>query len=370
MLPREKRDIGSFARSTHAQPRGGSASFHLDAAPGKTVTATARKEGTYCTLYVQDSEWGQGKMNDATMAECQAFFDTSLPTMRQIFGQEQPIGVNGDSRFTILFNAHASQFSFVDMFSTGDFATSNGRKILYVSSKCTVRELKTVMIHELEHAIHQYQKYSQAGRAEEPWLTETLAITASELLGVPDSWIDTFLSKPYDSLTTFSGSTGDYAACCMFGRYLVRQYPGGICHKIVNNPSTGIDAVTTALRGSGYYDSFYEAFQKWTAANYLNIYQGKDRSMGYPASTYQYSGGAVTLSAVNLEDNPLRTLLKRTISSYPVPETDNDYPCPGNLEPWSATYFEFTGGNGSDLTFTITKTGNDGGALKGFYVVK
>jgi hypothetical protein len=72
----------------------------------------------------------------------------------------------------------------------------------------------------------------------------------------------------------------------------------------------------------------------------MNCFQGSSTSLGYPAATYHYSGGSAALAAINLEDNVLRSLLKRTVASYPFSETENVYPCQGTMGPWSALYFE------------------------------
>lgn len=343
--------------------------------------ATCHKIGAHCCVYVQDSEWGKGAMTQSSVEEFQRWFDEIYPRMHAAFGEEQPIGVNGDTKVTVFFNSNISQVVY-DMFPRNEQNPySNERKMFYVESLSTdIHGLEAVSAHEFFHLIEIYQKYIKTGQyGDDPWLSEAMAMGASELMDFPQDVTFWFCEKPYCSLTEWnhappSPDSYDYAVAGMFARYLIRHYTNNLCFNIVNNDKLGIEAVNAALSASGYSDRFPDVFRKWIAANCLYRCNTQGTPYNYPAATYTWTGGGIcSLPAMDLQHfdappgSPDELLIKKIVS-YPVADAYDDYPAAGAFGPWAAEYFEFSGGDGSALNLTVRRRPADN-PVEGMYMV-
>jgi len=382
ILPVQGMGVSSYKMMQRKDAEGEIHNFYVSYYGGdQLIAATCRKIGAYCYVYVQDSEWGKGTMTPNFVEEFQRWFDEIYPKMHAAFGEEQPVGVNGDTKVTVLFNSYVSQAVY-DMFPRNEQNPySNERKMFYVKSSFTdTYSLKMVSVHEFCHLIEAYRKYLSSGRhGDETWLSEGLATAASELMGFPQDIVLWFCEKPYDSLTRWTNSEYssdyyDYAVAGMFARYLIRHYTGNLCFNLVNSDKVGIEAVNAALSASGYSDRFPDVFQKWSVANCLYKCNTEGTPYNYPAAAYTWTGGGnCNLPAIDLQHFEPPTgstdeLLVKKIASYPVAETYDDYPAAGFFGPWAAEYFEFLEGDGSSLNLTVRRRPEDN-SVEGMYIV-
>ena|GEM_PF-6016367 len=380
-LSAQRTDISSYKPVQRKDAEGESRDFYLNSFMGEQVRATCRKVGVYCCVYVQNSEWGKGAMTQSSVSEFQRWFDEIYPRMHAAFGEEQPIGVNGDTKVTVLFNSNISQVIYDMLPKNEQIPYSNERKMFYVESlPADIHGLEAVSAHEFFHLIEIYQKYIKTGQyGDDPWLSEALAMGASELMEFPQDVTFWFCEKPYCSLTDWnhappSPGPYDYAVAGMFASYLIRHYTNNLCFNIVNNDKLGIEAVNAALSASGYTDRFPDVFRKWIAANCLYKCNTQGTPYNYPAATYTWTGGGVYhLSPMDIGNfaappgSPDELLMKK-IYSYPMAETYDDYPAAGPFGPWAAEYFEFSGGDGSTLNLTVRRRPADN-PVEGMYTV-
>jgi hypothetical protein len=115
------------------------------------------------------------------------------------------------------------------------------------------------------------------GTKEDTWLNEARAEYAVTLLGYNEgsnsyinSRINSFLERPYTSLTDWGGTNYDYGIINSFVHYLVDHYGVRILSNSLDSKKVGIGSIEEVLRNSGYKEDFADIFTNWAIASYIN----------------------------------------------------------------------------------------------------
>ena len=171
----------------------------------------------------------------------------------------------------------------------------------------------STLAHEFQHMIHFYQKGVLRGGQSEAWLNEMASEVAEDLIadklsvpgprGVLDdptageagNWrgrLAGYNFYNYIQVTAWDRENAlkHYAINYALGAYLARTYGGAaLFGDIVASGLSGVDAVETALRRQGHYDSFGDVLQNWGIANLLS-----DNPRA--PSPYRYNSGGWSIS--------------------------------------------------------------------------
>ncbi|MCC7491586.1 MAG: hypothetical protein IT204_04525 [Fimbriimonadaceae bacterium] len=251
-----------------------------------TVTATLRRLGTHCWLYVDDST-PAGALTDEQLADLADVFD------RQIYARNAaafgtPADPDRNGVVTCLFTPYVNQRGY-GVFYPGDLSSLSGDGIdllyLLVPEPGGGRPYETLrpgllatLAHELQHLINYSHKAGPAGLfgGEESWLNEGLSFLAEDLNGYLDSPggspenVAAYLASP--ERYTLLERTGDYndgqaGAAYLFVRYLVDRYGEGLLASLVDSDTTGPANVAAATGAS--FDSLQN---DWTAALWLTAF--------------------------------------------------------------------------------------------------
>jgi hypothetical protein len=239
-------------------------------------------------LYVESNFW-QSKSDEEKeeiakeLKEVLDEFDRKIyPDVTYTFGIESYLGADGNSKITLLFHkAKAGVNGYIrniDAYEKAAAPESNERKIIYLNTDLIDGEwLKETLAHELVHLITLNKKDLRYGVKEDVWLNEARAEYAVTLLGYNkgsetyiDSRINSFLERPYTSLTNWSGSNYDYGVVNSFVHYLVDHYGIRILSNSLDSKKVGVESIEEVLRNSGYKETFADVFTNWAIASYIN----------------------------------------------------------------------------------------------------
>ena len=239
-------------------------------------------------LYVESNFW-QSKSDEEKeeiakeLKEVLDEFDRKIyPDVTYTFGIESYLGADGNSKITLLFHkAKAGVNGYIrniDAYEKVVAPTSNERKIIYLNTDLIDGEwLKETLAHELVHLITLNKKDLRYGVKEDIWLNEARAEYAVTLLGYNkgsetyiDSRINSFLERPYTSLTDWNGSNYNYGVVNSFVHYLVDHYGIRILSNSLDSKKVGVESIEEVLRNSGYKETFADVFTNWAIASYIN----------------------------------------------------------------------------------------------------
>ena len=239
-------------------------------------------------LYVESNFW-QSKSDEEKeeiakeLKEVLDEFDRKIyPDVTYTFGIESYLGADGNSKITLLFHkAKAGVNGYIrniDAYEKAAAPESNERKIIYLNTDLIDGEwLKETLAHELVHLITLNKKDLRYGVKEDIWLNEARAEYAVTLLGYNegsetyiDSRINSFLERPYTSLTNWSGSNYDYGVVNSFVHYLVDHYGTRILSNSLDSKKVGVESIEEVLKNSGYKETFADVFTNWAIASYIN----------------------------------------------------------------------------------------------------
>lgn len=239
-------------------------------------------------LYVENNFW-QSKSDEEKeevkkeLKEVLDEFDRKIyPDVTYTFGMESYLGADGNSKITLFFHeAKAGVNGYIrniDAYEKAAAPESNERKLIYLNTDLIDRGwLKETLAHELVHLITLNKKDLRYGVKEDVWLNEARAEYAVTLLGYNegsetyiDSRINSFLERPYTSLTNWSGSNYDYGVVNSFVHYLVDHYGIRILSNSLDSKKVGVESIEEVLRNSGYKETFADVFTNWAIASYIN----------------------------------------------------------------------------------------------------
>lgn len=344
--------------------------------PSETVTinsvqytkrsATLRAAGKYCYIWVVDGYYStdSGAVSGAAVTEEQIKtlmekFDGMYPLIREIFGKEAEVMVDGDSIVPIdKVSDTGSKVNIVVYDINGDYASSqqggvfgyfwakdyytpktatssatdviklsNSGKYFYIDSYFTQNfnwapSMYSTLAHEFQHMINFGVKTltpaAYNGNNNPPssatWYTEMMSMLCEDMmqqyLGCGDTASPKSRLSQFCTYYTSSGITewndnaqlASYAVAYTFGAYLARNYGGAeLIQKAAQNGSVDKDSITEALKAMGYDETFDSAYIKFAQALVLNNADKQDTAtLNKNAKTYQFSVYTYPMTAIDL----------------------------------------------------------------------
>ena len=349
--------------------------------PSETVTinsvqytkrsATLRAAGKYCYIWVVDGYYrtDSGAVSGAAVTESQVStlrekFDGMYPLIREIFGKEAEVMVDGNSIVPIdKVSDTGSKVNIVVYDINGDYAPSqqggvfgyfwakdyytpetatssatdviklsNSGKYFYIDSYFTKNpswapSMYSTLAHEFQHMINFGVKTltpAYNGNNNPPssatWYTEMMSMLCEDMmqqyLGCDDTASPKSRLSQFCTYYTSSGITewndnaqlASYAVAYTFGAYLARNYGGAkLIQKVAQNGSVDKDSITEALKAMGYDETFDSAYIKFAQALVLNNTDNLNNTdkqntvtLNKNAKTYQFSGYTYPMTAIDL----------------------------------------------------------------------
>lgn len=344
--------------------------------PSETVTinsvqytkrsATLRAAGKYCYIWVVDGYYStdSGAVSGAAVTEEQIKtlmekFDGMYPLIREIFGKEAEVMVDGDSIVPIdKVSDTGSKVNIVVYDINGDYASSqqggvfgyfwakdyytpktatssatdviklsNSGKYFYIDSYFTQNfnwapSMYSTLAHEFQHMINFGVKTltpaAYNGNNNPPssatWYTEMMSMLCEDMmqqyLGCGDTASPKSRLSQFCTYYTSSGITewndnaqlASYAVAYTFGAYLARNYGGAeLIQKAAQNGSVDEASITEALKAMGYDETFDSAYIKFAQALVLNNADKQDTAtLNKNAKTYQFSVYTYPMTAIDL----------------------------------------------------------------------
>ncbi|MDR1468937.1 MAG: hypothetical protein LBT00_06555 [Spirochaetaceae bacterium] len=295
-----------------AQAVGDTKQVYADVSPTVDVptlkTATLKKIGTHCKIWVVNSNFGDSsqpptgdtpsdnKINQTQINDLADKFDTIYPLETNLLGYENGggpggnRGMDGDSHIQILvcdidgdFGNHPNgitmgYFYAVDEYENEVYYYSNEAEIFYLDAEMLDKEPDTAystLIHEFNHMINFNVKVLQQGNKWsnwESWYTEMLSMLAEDVIGplvgidydpssrngnVINERIPYWLYR-YASAGVMQWDNGNplpyYESNYAFGAYLVRNFGGPELLSAIAQSSLGgkasLDAALKAHNGN------------------------------------------------------------------------------------------------------------------------
>lgn len=342
--------------------------------PSETVTinsvqytkrsATLRAAGKYCYIWVVDGYYrtDSGAVPGAAVTTEQIItlkekFDGMYPLIREIFGKEAEVMVDGNSIVPIdKVSDTGSKVNIVVYDINGDYASSqqggvfgyfwakdyytpetatssatdviklsNSGKYFYIDSYFTKNpswapSMYSTLAHEFQHMINFGVKtLTPANGNNNPpssatWYTEMMSMLCEDMmqqyLGCDDTASPKSRLSQFCTYYTSSGITewndnaqlASYTVAYTFGAYLARNYGGAeLIQKAAQNGSVDKDSITEALKAMGYDETFDSAYIKFAQALVLNkTYKQGTATLYKDAKTYQFSGYTYPMTAIDL----------------------------------------------------------------------
>jgi hypothetical protein len=241
-------------------------------------------------------------------------FDTKIyPSDTSNFGSEPNPGIDNDSLITILLLNIKDGFNGAGSYVAGYFdpgneyplsanPVSNQREMFYmninpiliITSSVTADEFYTTLAHEFQHMIHWEQKTHIMNLDDDTWLDEAMSEAAPTYIYGPScARLYDYEQDPSNSLTDWQGTLGDYGIAYMWSQYYKDQFSGNILESIMQQNSTGITSVTSALAAVPTSKTFADTFYDMSIA----IASGMTTSTwwaGHPEWTFSVASGIET----------------------------------------------------------------------------
>lgn len=328
-------------------------------APGETVR---------CTIFAELDGNGEPCISRSKALMVAQAFDSNNPArpgsgiydqVRAVFGSEWTAngGIDGDSKIVLLFFRSATLgsglYGFTSPIDSDPDATSfsNHAEILYLNADKNEQQTLSTLAHEFQHLICENQKIIRqgtfpAGAVEENVsLNEGLSELAEEVCGFTleqgntllADYINDYLSRPEEhELFNFNATGVAYGQGYLFYRYLREHYGDNTIRSLATSDRVGMANLESVPNG------FRENFRRWTIANWATNLSGAPAIYQYP-SGFRTNG---TYAAGSLSGVVPFELGNGQTASYP------------GLGAWSAAYFTFANGNGSDLSLTVDVPAN------------
>lgn len=312
------------------------------------VTATLIKVGGKAYFYV-DNRYSANvveKLNSLS-----AEFDNNIyPKETTFWGSEPVAGPDGDAKTTILFallsDSNGGYFNSINLYPKSSAPSSNERKMITISADALSGDLaKTFIAHEFQHLISFNQKELTRSIAEDTWLNELRSEYSTAVVGYDSEYksslrgrMQIFLNSPLTSLTDWRNSKENYAMVSLFGRYLVDQYGPEILSGSLQDRYVGIASIDNYLRSKGVQQSFFDVFENWLIANYMN-----------DGTTNKYFGYS------NPELGEIRILHDEELIINNFDEYSLNY----SLKPWQPYYTKITIGRGQTKSIKIAYDSSD-----------
>ena len=320
--------------------------------------STCRAVGTNCYIFVEDSMWTAGNVNQSAVDAVKNAFDNSTPanaakgiyqTNVETFGLAP--NVDNDPKIIIhILNIPDGSSGkpgegyvagyFYSVNQTLSHPNSNKAEIYYLDCKpldlLTTKGLNTGMgtaAHEFQHMIMYNYHPSQEVFFNEAWSLVAEVVCGYGLYG--QSGTQGYSNNTNRSLRDWNSGDAtdvlkDYSRAARFSLYLYEQFGVDILKKFVQSVKTGIDAFDNDVFPKlGTTRRFADVLVDWFIANYVN-----DKSVSPGLTKYGYSYSPVA------KVNPTSVSLSSTVS------TNEDA-----IYKSAAQYITFTAGKNIKINF-------------------
>ena len=245
------------------------------------ISATLQYVGDNIYFWIEDGV----RFNQSDLDRLASTFDQEIiPTNREFFGQEWNPGVDGDSRFYVLYagglgNSLAGYFSSADELHPDAHPFSNAHEMFLLSSDNVPLNdsyIYGTMAHEFQHMIHWYQD-----KNEESWVNEGFSMLAEHVNGYDTGGFDWEYMRNTDmQLNDWGGDVGQngphYGASFLFMVYFLDRFGEDATKAFVSHDENGfasLDAVFAELNiqnpTTGKLYTGNEFFADWVVANML-----------------------------------------------------------------------------------------------------
>ena len=303
------------------------------------VKATLQYVGDNIYFWIQDGV----RFNESDLNELASTFDQEIiPTNREFFGLEWNPGVDGDSRFYVLYagglgHSLAGYFSSADELNPEAHPFSNAHEMFLLSSDNVPLNdsyIYGTMAHEFQHMIHWYQD-----KNEETWVNEGFSMLAEHVNEFDAGGFDwEYVSNTDMQLNDWGGAVGDngphYGASFLFMVYFLDRFGEDATKALVSHDENGfasLDAVFAELNiqnpTTGKIYTGNEFFADWAVANML-------QDTGIENQRYDYT----------------------SYSPYSIDNTKTYYECPatitGDVYQYGVDYITLTCPGNYSLEFT------------------
>jgi len=240
----------------------------------RRLNATLQAIGQFAYFWIEDGE----PVNEDDLRELSVSFDAEIYTqVRDIWGSEPLLGVDGDARLHILFArglgaSTAAYFARRHNYPETILAHSNAREMFFVnlSTIPTVNStfLQSTLAHEFQHMIR-----ANTTPNEDAWLNEGFSTFTEGYLGYEAAgrYPNEFLREPDTQLTVFGvapNRLAEYGAGYLFVNYLYDRFGLEAVRALSNNSLNGMFGVNEVSQVFGNI-SGDEFFADWVVANFV-----------------------------------------------------------------------------------------------------
>ncbi len=344
--------------TTWAFSVGSQATWYADRFTNSTryqVPSTCRAVGTSCYLFVEDTSWANGRVNQAVVDSVVRALDAATPanpsagifqTDIATFGN--PPDIDHDSRIIVLMLDIIDGFTGTGGYIAGYFtsfnevpkttpgySTSNQAEIYFLdvnpanlTTPGGLRNGLATTAHEFQHMIH-----FNYDPTEITFVNEGLSEVAEVICGYPLRDQSGYVNETNHYLFDWRGNDNtlvlrDYSRASRFALYLRDQFGPGVFKPIVQSTAHGIAGIDQGLSALVPSTSrrFAGVFQDWLVANALDD-TGVDPRYGY-----QYPS--------------LLKAVPKVLASPNVATTTD------TVQDLAGRYLAFTGGSGLHVTFS------------------
>ena len=212
------------------------------------VSATLQYVGENIYFWIEDGV----SFNQSDLDKLANTFDQEIiPTDREFFGMEWNPGVDGDSRFYVLYagglgESLAGYFSSADELHPDAHPFSNAHEMFLLSSDNVPLNddyIYGTMAHEFQHMIHWYQD-----RNEESWVNEGFSMLAEHVNGYDAGGFDWEYFRNTDmQLNDWGGDVGEngphYGASFLFMVYFLDRFGEDATKAFVSHDENGFSSL-------------------------------------------------------------------------------------------------------------------------------
>ncbi|MRR54548.1 MAG: hypothetical protein EG822_08565 [Deltaproteobacteria bacterium] len=263
-----------------------------------TVSASKVAEGEHCYIYLQKD---QDVAQDAIERVKNEYDTVIYPSLKGAFGDEPNPGVDGDRKIFILLLKVLDGFSekntsyiagYFDPTNEYDIPPTNKKELIYMNINPAPgivvgnEDFNDTLAHEFQHMIHWQQKTYLKKLVDDTWLDEAMSTVAGTYCGYGPSWYHVWIYEqdPSNSLVTWDSEAEDYGVAYMWAQYFKDHYngSGNIFKLMLDQNSTGITSVNSALSAAKYSKNFSETFRDLSIA----VFSGNRAWLGHTEWSY------------------------------------------------------------------------------------
>ncbi len=304
--------------------------------PDELVTTALRGKTDEVLVWVQADV---SLDHERTQALAERIDKDVLRRIRELFGYREPLGIDRDSRMTVLMVYRRGYWAlgYADigsMYPRYDNATSNQRDMFVINLAdldggfIPEKLIMSTVAHEFQHNLLRYRDVD-----EETWLDEAFAMYAAYYISGSSIFLDSaraFLEAPSTRLTAWKSDEpfAEYGASTLFMVYLADEYGDALVRHLHAEADNGWRSVEKVLREYAGV-SADEVFADWALANYF-----MDAELGYG---YKNLDGVTTSAPAT-----------RIYEEFPARHS-------GSLEQYSSEYFAAAVGGADKLALKLTQ---------------